>query len=165
MKERITRIILLAALAALGYWCWTQFCPRPEKVIRKRLESLAREASFSSKGGLMAQAWNATSLGEYFTTNVQVTIDVPGSQHSLSGRDELMRTAVGVRQMVRSLTIEFPDIKVTVAPGGETAVVNLTARGKVAGQRKDYLQELRLCLIKVKRDWLIYEIITVRTLS
>ena len=113
----------------------------------------------------MTQAWNATTLAGFFTAGVQVTIDVPGSQHSINGRDELLRAAVGTRQAFSSLSIEFPDIKVTVAPGKETAVVNLTARGKVAGQKEYYLQELRLCLIKVKRDWLINEIVTVRTLS
>ena len=34
MKEWFTRIILLAALVALGYWGWSQFFPSPEKVIR-----------------------------------------------------------------------------------------------------------------------------------
>ena len=165
MKEWFTRIILLAALVALGYWGWSQFFPSPGKVIRKRLEALAREASFTSNEGLMTHAWNATTLGGFFTAGVQVTIDVPGSQHSIDGRDELLRAAVGARQAFSSLNIEFPDIKVTVAPGKETAVVNLTARGKVAGQKEYYLQELRLCLIKVKRDWLINEIVTVRTLS
>ena len=127
--------------------------------------ALAREAAFASNQGLMTQAWNATTLAGFFTAGVQVTIDVPGSQHSINGRDELLQAALAVRQMRESLKIDFPDIKVVVAPGQEAAVVNLTARGRVAGQRDFYLQELRLRLIKLKRDWLINEIVTVRTLS
>jgi hypothetical protein len=165
MKEWFKRIILLALLGALGYWGWTLFFPSPEKEIRKQLKSLAQEASFAPNQGLMAQAWNATVLGSYFTPDVQVTINVPGTEHTINGRDDLLHAALGARQVVSSLKIEFPDIKVVVAPGKDAAVVNLTGRGKVSGQKDYYLQELRLRLIKVKRDWLINEIVTVRTLS
>jgi hypothetical protein len=165
MKEWFKRIMLLAILGALGYWGWSLFFPSPEKEIRKQLHALAQEASFGPNQGLMAQAWNATVLGGFFTPDVQVTITVPGTEHSINGRDELLHEALGARQVVSSLKIDFPDIKIVVAPGKEAAVVNLTGRGKVAGQKDYYLQELRLRLIKVKRDWLINEIVTVRTLS
>ena len=165
MKERFTRIILLAMLGALGYWGWTLFYPNPEKEIRKQLNALAQEASFAPHQGLVAQAWNATVLGSFFTPDVQVTISVPGTEHTLNGRDDLLQAALAVRQVRRSLKVDFPDIKVILAPGKEAAVVNLTARGKVADEKDYYLQELRLRLIKVKRDWLINEIVTVRTLS
>jgi hypothetical protein len=104
-------------------------------------------------------------LGGFFTPDVQVTVNVPGSQHTLDGRDELLQAAVGARSAVGSLSIQFPDIKVVVAPDQNTAVINLTARGKVAGQRDSYLQELRLRMTKIKREWLINQIETVRTLS
>lgn len=165
MKESFTRIILLAVLGALGYWGWTLFFPSPEKEIRKQLHALAQEASFTSNEGLMATAWNATLLAGFFTTDVEVTINVPGTQQTITGRDELLQAALGARKVVGSLKIDFPDIKVVVAPGKEAAVVNLTARGKVAGQKEAFIQELRLRLIKVKRDWLINEIVTVKTLS
>jgi hypothetical protein len=165
MRKWLTRIILLAALGALGYWGWGVFFPSPEKAIRTRLEALAKEASFSSKQGVLAKAWNATLLADYFTLDVRVTISLPGSENSIEGRDELLQRAMGVRSALPSLKIDFPDIKVVVAPDQESAVVNLTARGKVPEQKEDYLQELRLRMIKVKRTWLINEIVTVRTLS
>ena len=165
MKEWSIRVVLLAALVALGFWGWRVFFPSPEKVIRNRLGELAKAASFSSGEGLLAKAWNASVLGEFLTPDVQVTVDVPGVQHTISGRDELLQAAVGARSAVSSLTIEFPDIKVTVAPDRNSAVVNLTARGKVPGQREFYLQELRLRLTRIKRDWRIQQVETVRTLS
>ncbi len=165
MKEWFKRIILLALLGALGYWSWTLFFPSPEKEIRKQLHALAEEASFTSKQGLVATAWKATMLGDFFTTNVAVTINVPGLEHTIDGRDELLQAALGARKAVGSLKIDFPDIKVDVAPGKEAAVVNLTARGKAAGLKEEIIQELRLRLIKVKRAWLINEIVTVKTLS
>ncbi len=104
-------------LAALGFWGWRVFFPSPEKVIRKRLGELAKAASFSSKEGLLAKAWNASALGEFFTPDVQVTVDVPGTQHTINGRDELLQAAVGARSEVSSLTIKFPDIKVICRAG------------------------------------------------
>ena len=165
MKKWLFRLVVAGVLVALGFWGWRVFFPSPENVIRKRLGELAKAASFSTNEGLLATAFNASMLGGYFTPDVQVTVDVPGTQHTLSGRDELLQAAVGARSQVGSLSIEFPDIKVVVAPGRDTAVVNLTARGKIAGQRDSYLQELRLRMVKIKREWLINQIETVRTLS
>ena len=165
MKEWFIRGLLVAALVGIGIWAWSEFYPSPEKVIHKRLDALAKAASFSSKEGLIAKAWNANMLADYFTEDVQVTIEVPGAQHTLNGRGELLQAVVHARSMFSSLSIEFPDIKVTVAPDGASAVVNLTARGKVSGERDSYLQELKLQMIKVKRDWLINQVETVKTLS
>jgi len=48
------RILLFAALAALGIWLWTVLFPSPEKVIRQRLMELARTASSSPDEGNLA---------------------------------------------------------------------------------------------------------------
>lgn len=165
MKRWCFRLILLTALIVLGFWGWGTLFPSPEKVIRKRLGELAETASFSSDQGLVATAWNVSSLGEFFTLDVEVSVDVPGSQHTFTGREELLQAAAGARKAVSNLSVKFPDIKVTVAPDKTSAVVYLTAQGKVSGQKDFFLQELRLRLIKVKRDWLIHHVETVRTLS
>ena len=165
MKEWFIRGLLVAALVGIGVWAWSVFYPSPEKVIRKRLDALAKAASFSSKEGLIAKAWNASMLADYFTEDVHATIEVPGTQHTLNGRGELLQAVATARSALSSLSIEFPDIKVTLGPDGTTADVNLTARGKVSGDRDSYLQELKLQMIKVKRDWLISQVETVKTLS
>jgi hypothetical protein len=165
MKKWLFRVVMMGVLVALGYWGWRVFFPSQDELIRRRLGELAKAASFSPKEGLLATAWNASMLGEYFTPDVEVTVDVPGTQHTLSGRDELLQAAVSARSALGSLSIEFPDIKVVVAPGQDTAVVNLTARGKVAGQRESYVQEIRMRMIKIKREWLVNRIETVKTLS
>jgi hypothetical protein len=165
MSKWLSRLILLGALIGFGYWGWHIFFPSPESVIRKRLGQLAKAASFSSNEGLIAKAYNASLLGEFFTPDVEVTVDVPGTQHTITGRGELMEAAVHARSAVSSLTVDFPDIAVQVSPDKASAVVNVTARGKVAGQRDTYIQELKMHLIKIKRDWLIDQVQTVKTLS
>ena len=165
MKGWFTRIILVAAFVAAGIWGWSVFFPSPEKIIRKRLNALAKAASFSSKEGLIAKAWNSSTLADYFTEDVQVTVEAVGTLHSISGRAELLQAVVGARSTVSGLSIEFPDIKVTVASDGVSAIVILTARGKIPGDRDFYLQELKMRMVKVKRDWLINQVETVKTLS
>jgi hypothetical protein len=165
MSKWLSRVILLGALIVFGVWGWHVFFPSAESVIRKRLNQLAKVASFSSNAGLIAKAYNASLLGEFFTSDVQVTVEVPGTQHTISGRDDLLQAAVGARSAVGGLTVDFPDINVNVAPDKSSAVVNLTARGKVPGQRDYYLQELRVRMVKIKRDWLIDQVQTVKTLS
>jgi hypothetical protein len=165
MNKWLSRLLVAGVLVALGLWGWRVFFPSPEAMIRKRLGELAKVASFSSNEGLLAKAWNASILGEFFTPDVQVTVEIPGAQHTLSGRDDLLQAAVGARNAVGGLVIEFPDIKVTLATDKETAVVNLTATGKVPGQKDFYLQELRMRMIKIKRNWLIDQVQTVKTLS
>ncbi len=165
MKAWSFRLLLLAVLLALGFWGWRILFPSPENVIRQRLGELAKTASFSSDQGLLATAWNASSLGEFFTLDAEITVDVPGSQHTFTGRDELLQAAVSARKAVSNLTVKFPDIKVTLAPDKTSAVVYLTAQGKVSGEKDFFLQELRLRLTKVKRDWLIHRVETVKTLS
>jgi hypothetical protein len=165
MKKWSSPLVVAAVFVALGLWGWSVLFPSPEKAIRKRLDALAKAASFSTKENLLTKAWNASELGQFFTLDVQVTVDVPGTQHTLSGRDELLQAAVGARSQVSSLSIEFPDIKVAVAPDGSSAVINLTAKGKAAGEEGVYLQELRVHMIRVERNWLIDQIETVKTLS
>ena len=48
MKKWIARAILVGILAALGYWLWTVFFPNPEKLIRARIQEIAKLASFAS---------------------------------------------------------------------------------------------------------------------
>ena len=165
MKEWLIRIVLFAALAALGVWAWTFFFPNPEKVIKKRLGEMAKAASFSSEQGIVNQAWNASSLAEYFTPDVEVLLNAPMVQHTISGREELMEAAVGARRAVKGLKVAFPDIRVTLAPDKASAEVYVTGEARVAGEKDFFLQELRLRLVKVKRDWLIKRIETVKTLS
>ena len=62
----VFRLILLAALLALGVWLWFVLFPSPEKIIRQRLTELARTASFSSGESDLAQARRRAKSGRLF---------------------------------------------------------------------------------------------------
>ncbi len=165
MKRWTFRAILAAALLALGLWGWHLLFPSPEQVIRKRLTELAQAVSFSAKEAPLAKLANAQNLTAFLASDVEITVDVPGqSRRTFSGRDELVEAAIAARSVVGSLSVQFFDINVSVAPDKQTAIVNLTARGKVPGE--DLLvQELKFLLKKIGHDWMIIRVETVKTLS
>jgi len=92
------RLLLLAAVAALGVWAWTALHPSPERLIRKQLEGVARAVSFRPNEGYLAKLAGARSLPDFFSTNVEINIDLPGRQeHRLAGREEIQQAALAAR--------------------------------------------------------------------
>ena len=73
----VFRILLFAALAALGIWLWTVLFPSPEKVIRKRLMELARTVSSSSNESDLTRLAAARSVAGFFSTNVELNVELP----------------------------------------------------------------------------------------
>jgi len=162
----IFRLILLAALIALGVWLWFVLFPSPEKIMRQRLTELARTASFSSGEGNLARLAAAQSLAGFFSTNVEVDINVPGRvQHTLMGRDEIQQAALAARSTLSGLKVTFPDINVTVAPDKQSAVADLTVEANVVGERDSIVQEMKVTFQQTDGEWLITRVETVRTLS
>jgi hypothetical protein len=59
------RLILAAALVALGVWLWTALFPSPEKTIRKRLTEVACSASLVSNEGPLARMSNVARFTSF----------------------------------------------------------------------------------------------------
>jgi len=166
MRSAWLRLILLAAFIAAGFLGWHYWFPSPERVIRKDLTELARTASFSANEAPLAKLYNAQALGKFFTPDVLISFDAPGaSERMLQGRDQLLERAMGARSAISSLKIEFPDVNVTVAPDKESAVADITVKGRIEGEKDAYLQELRVTFQKSGSQWLIRRVETVKTLS
>ncbi len=165
MKQWLFRLVVVAALVALGIWVWHILFPSQEQIIRKRLAELAQAASFSGNEAPLAKAANSQKLTTFCAADVEIALDVPGrSLQTLSGRDELRAAALGARSMLSGLKVEFLDPIVSVASDKQTAAVNLTARGKIPGEKDILVQELTFTFKLVEGDWLINKIETVRTL-
>ena len=77
LMKIVFRILLLAALAALGIWLWTVLFPSPEKVICKRLTELARTVSSSANESDLTRLAAARNVGEFFATNVELNVNLP----------------------------------------------------------------------------------------
>jgi hypothetical protein len=164
--KRVVQLLLVVAAAGLAYWLWTVFFPSPEKVIRSRLNALAKAVSFDSRGGLLSQALNAEKIGDFFTKDVDIEVDVPGfGKRSLQGRDEVQQAVMAGRSQLRALKVEFPDIIVKLDPDGQGANVSLTGNASVPGEKDVSAQEFKLVLKKVDGKWQISHVETVKTLS
>ncbi len=160
------RLMLVAAIAVLGFVGWRLFGGSPEGAVRKQLNTVAETTSFNAGETPLARLANAQRLSTFCTLDVAITVDTPrGSQRTFSGRAEVLEAVAGVRSALNGLVVQFLDIEVVVAPDKLSAVANLTARARVPGERDDYIQELKFTMRKIDGDWLISKVETVKTFS
>jgi acyl CoA:acetate/3-ketoacid CoA transferase alpha subunit len=162
----VFRIVLLAALAALGVWLWTVLFPNPENVVRKRLAELARTVSSSPNESDLARLASARSVAGFFAANVELNVDLPelGRRNSMD-REEITQAALMGRSRAGGLQVKFPDINITVAPDKQSAVADLTVEANVSGEHDSMVREMKFTLRKTDGQWLITRVETVRTLS
>jgi ketosteroid isomerase-like protein len=160
------RLVLLAAVAGLGFWLWTIFFPASEKVVLKKIASLAATATFSANDSNFTRAGKAGNLVSFFAPDAQIIFDAPGlAARTFSGRDEIREAAYGGFASLPALKVQFLDVTVRIGTDKQTADVNCTAR-VTAGDSKDYgVQEMHFQLKKVDGSWLISRAETVKTLS
>jgi acyl CoA:acetate/3-ketoacid CoA transferase alpha subunit len=162
----VFRIVLLAALAALGVWLWTVLFPNPEKVIRKHLAELARTVSSSPNESDLARLVAAHNVAGFFSTNVELNVDLPElGQHNSMDREEITQLALMARSRAGGLQVKFPDITITVGPDKQSAVADLTVEANISGERDSVVREMKFTFRKTGGQWLITRIETVRTLS
>ena len=165
MRRWALRILLLGIVVALGIWGWQVWFPGPEQVIRRQLTELARLASISPNEARLKKLATAEQLAGFCTKDVEISVDVPGrSTFTISGKDELRETVIGARSSGSSVTVEFVDVSVNVAPDKTTAVARLTAKATIPGDNVPQVQELKIDFKKVEKDWLVNHAETVRTL-
>ncbi len=162
----VFRIVLLAALAALGIWLWTVLFPSPEKVIRKRLTELARTVSSSPNESDLARLAAARSVAGFFAATVELNVNLPelGQRNSMD-REEITQLALMSRSRAGGMHVKFPDISITVAPDKQSAVADLTVEANVSGEHDSMVREMKFTFRKTDGQWLITRIETVRTLS
>ena len=165
MKQWLFRTIIVGILATLGAF-WITLHPSPEKVIRARLNKLARTASIERGQGMIPKALSAEEMADYFTSNVVVSVQLDGhGTHNLNGKDEVREAILAVKQQLAEMKVEFLDINVHIGPVNEMAVANLTCKATVPGESDFVAQEFNFMLRKTEGKWMIYRVETVKTLT
>ena len=160
------RLLLLAALAALGVWLWMILFPGPEKVIRQRFAALARAASSSADESDLMRLAAAQEVAGFFATNVELNVDLPQlNQRNSVDREEIAQAVMAARSRAGGLKVRFPDINLTVAADRQSAVADVTVDADVRGEHDTLLQEMKFTLCKIDGQWLITRVETVRVLS
>jgi len=157
------RLFFCAVLIALGIWLWTVFFPAPEKIIRHRLQKLAVDVSFARDQGNFSRIASGESVSGFFSTNVEINITVPGhEQVTFASRAEITQAALGARERLKSLSVKFPDVTVTLAADKKSAVADVTVEAAISGERDAIVQELKISFQKTDDGWLITRLETVR---
>ena len=153
------RVISVLAFFAIGITLVVGFralFPAPETVIRRRLAEMARLVSFAANEGPLAKLANPQQLASYLSQNVEVSLDVPGrGQQTFSGREELIQATTVARSQLSALTVELPDVAVSVAADRQTASADVTVKANIGGQREAFIQELKITLEKKQGDWVV----------
>ena len=161
-----SRLVLFALLAGVGFWLWTVLFPSPEKVVLKKIASLAATATISTSDGNITRAAKASNVVGDFSTDAEIVFDISGvGARTLSGRDEIRESAMGGFANVPSMKVRFLDATAKVGADKQTAEVNCTARVNVGDNRDFGIQELRFQFKKIDGDWLITRAETVKTLQ
>ena len=161
MKPRYLWLVVLAAVA----WGWKTMFPGPEKVIRKRLAEVTHTASVEGNEGQLARLAKAQSLANFFTPDVEITIDMIGSPvQTIEGRDELLQAAVAARSGGKALKVDIVDVSIAVAPDGQSAEAHFTGKARLSSERALQAQEMKAYLVRLNGDWLIRRVETVKTL-
>ncbi len=159
---RLAALVVMVLLAAAG---WRMFFPHPEKVIRRRLTELAKLASFGPKEGQLAKAVNAQKAADYFTEDTEIAVDLSGyGSTKIDGRKDLSQALLIARTQLSMVEVQFLDMNVVLAPNKQAAVVDLTAKGRVPGDRDIQVMELKVSLKLVDGKWLIRRVETIKTL-
>lgn len=160
------RIVLLVAIAALGFWLWTVLFPGPEKIVLKKVSSLAATVTFNEQDGNITRAGKVSNLIGYFSTDAQIVVDIPGTgAGTLSGRDEIREAAAGGFTRLAALKVEFLDATAKVAADKLQAEVNCTAKISAGNSKEFGVQEVRFQFKKIEGNWLITRVETVKTLQ
>ena len=160
------RLLLWAAAAALAVWAWVALHPSPERLIRRQLDGVAKAASFGANQGVLVKLSSAESLANFFSTNVDIKIDVPGRQeHRLAGREEIQQAALVARAAVHSLSVAFPDVTIIVNADQDYAISFVTLQANVSGVAITIVQEVKVTLQKIDGQWQMAKVETVRMLQ
>ncbi len=162
----IFRLLLIAAVTALGCWLWMVLFPSPEKIVLKKVSTLAATATFSADASNITRAGKASGVVSLFASDAEIVLDIAGVvTRTLSGREEIREVTLGGFANLPSLKVEFLDAAAKVSADKKSAEVSCTAKLQ-AGSQKDFgVQELRFRFKLIENNWLITRLETVKTLQ
>lgn len=162
----VFQLVVVSVLTVAGILLWSYLFPSPQHIIRARLNNLAHVASFDSQQGILAGFIAAQDVGNFFSTNVEVDLDMPGNPAiTLTGRDQIVKTVLRTHATLNELKVDFPDLNITVGPDRNTATADLTIRAQIDGDGNSVAEEMKFTFHKIGAQWLITHIETVQVLS
>ena len=165
MKKQI-KLLALVALIAGGTWLVFALRPNEEKIIQRRLEELARAASFRAGESPLVALGAVQTLRGFFTADVSIRARLGSlGERTVEGLDELTELIAGARQGVAGADFKFTAARVEVAADHESAVVLSALQYRLGAERSADACDLRFTLRKIDGRWRIAKVETVELLN
>jgi hypothetical protein len=166
VKKRLQTLLLVSVAATCVVVLYQRWFPNDEKLIRRRLDSLATLVSVPEHPTATGNLAAGDRLRDFLTADIELDIEVPGEgRHTVVGRQDILQTVVASRAGLGGLRVQFLDPQVALDPAQPTATADLTVRATQPGQGEFFVQELKLILRKEDRQWRICKVQTMRTLK
>ena len=163
--RKLTRVLLIGALALGAFWLYGKLFPSDEVVIRALLAVVAEQGSIQSGEGNLAKVAAVNALVDCFSPDVEIRLDgTPGELSSIQGRSELQQVVQAARSQVRSAHITFADISLEFGAEPGSATARMVATARIGQNEEIWVQELKMTLARLDGAWKITRVETVRTL-
>jgi hypothetical protein len=157
------RLLVLAGLIAAGYWAWTVAFPNPGREVRRRLERLARLASFPANEGQLTKLASVQKFGGFFSDQVVVNLHVSGEEpHVFNNRDELVQALQAARMGLTSVQAMFTGPNIEITPGKQEAIIGVILTADVNGEKDSVVVDLKINMKKIDGDWVITHVESVQ---
>jgi hypothetical protein len=155
MNRSIRWLLVLLVVAGAGFGIWYNL-PSEEKRIRKTIEGMARDATFTGGEGNLSRLAKVESLSSRFAVDAELHVDqVLPVESALSGRDAIKGLMMAAAPHLGAVDVQVHDVRVTLGGEGE-ARVSMTASAKTGGKRGDFTaQEFELKMVRVEGKWLV----------
>jgi hypothetical protein len=142
-------------LAALAFFTWYFFFPPPEKAIRKQLAKLSTALSANPQGNI-AKVSNVNTIVSFLHPEITINLERFGREvESIQGRHEVQQMAFGARQSALGLSVKFENINVKLEDSETNATVYATAVVRIGDQTEPIVQDIKIGMEKVDRQWLV----------
>ena len=157
------RLVIIAGLAAAGYWAWGVMFPNPRAVVWHRLEKLAELASFSAGEGQITKLAAVQKMGGYFSDQVVVNVHMTGEEtHEFYNREELVQAIQAGRMSVNSVLAKFKSPKIEITPGNQEAIIGVALTVDINGEKDSVAEDLKIEMKKIDGDWVITHVESVQ---
>ena len=151
-----------AVVLASGIAAWYVWWPNEERVIRRRLDTLAAVVNEDAAEGLGTVS-RAAQIGNFFTPDVH--IDLGRGAVPIRGRESVIAMAARLPPRSDAYRLQFDEITIDLDAAQGTAGVKLAVTFSRSnggpGERVVDARELQLRLTKADGVWRIAEAVTV----
>ena len=151
----------LLGLALIGGWLvWGR--TTEEDRVRRVIQGMARDASFTGSEGNIARLAKVESLAAAFTPDAELHVDqVVPIESAVTGRDVIKGMLLASLPAIRAVRVEVHDVQVTLESDDAARAV-LTASARAGGGKGEFnAQEFEFRLARVEGQWRVRRIETV----